>query len=247
MSQKRKRSLEQRGGGSEAAGAINVFRSESIKDRASTFIGYFSPSLKPSELQKLEEIASADHKILGWRRESNQQSITGAVRYTVDHDDDGEQYAGKTIEKALENMQVSGACVVARWYGGVLLGPVRFTYIESCAREAIKKYQEAEVERIARERQEEEDAKDFERLVKVLPERDESIQTLRNLAAEKETRIKVARATTHTAFANSSADYGTMDADKLRALEKARDATLSFFLKRIYKAEAELAKVEKGL
>ena len=28
--------------------------------------------------------------------------------------------------------------MVARWYGGVLLGPVRFRHIENCAREAIK-------------------------------------------------------------------------------------------------------------
>jgi hypothetical protein len=35
-------------------------------------------------------------------------------------------------------------------------------------------------------------------------------------------------------------DYSVMTLDRLRALEKARDATLSFLLKRIDKAELEL-------
>jgi hypothetical protein len=35
-------------------------------------------------------------------------------------------------------MQVEGVIVVARWYGGVMLGPVRFTHMENCATEAVR-------------------------------------------------------------------------------------------------------------
>ena len=112
MSQKRKRSP---GPQQEPEEQTNVFRSAAIDDRSSKFIGLYSPSLKPKEVQGLQEIASASHKILAWRRESNQQSITGGTKYVTDSDDDGEKYGGKRIAKVLENMQVKGACVVARW------------------------------------------------------------------------------------------------------------------------------------
>jgi len=57
------------------------------------------------------------------------------------HDDDGEQWAGKRLEKVLEELDVEGSVVVARWYGGVLLGPVRFNHFEHVAKDAIQKWQ----------------------------------------------------------------------------------------------------------
>ena len=75
-----------------------------------------------------------------------------------------------------------GSVCVARWYGGVLLGPVRFKHITDCAREAVGMWR-AEME--AR-RQVEEDAKLHGRLVKVLGERDASVAVLRGLLKEKQ-------------------------------------------------------------
>ena len=258
MSQKRKRSPEP-----QSEPNVEIFRSAPIEDRSSTFIGLFSPSLKPKHLQRLEEISSASHKILGHRRESNQQPITGGVRYVTDHDDDGEKYAGKRVAKVLDSMQVTGTCVVARWYGGVLLGPVRFEHIENCAKEAVRKWQDLVAEERSKRRKEEEDATQKAKLVKVLAERDQSVTVLRTLAAETEAKVKRAKAPPNTndqdidgTLANgnteqqpkqSSAevkpeiDYTGMPLERLKALEKARDATLSFLLKRIDKAEAELA------
>jgi putative IMPACT (imprinted ancient) family translation regulator len=255
MSQKRKRSQE------PEQDTPNVYRSAPIEDRSSKFIGYFSPSLKPKELQKLGEIESASHKILASRRESNQQAITGGTKYTTDHDDDGEKYAGKTVAKMLNNMQVVGACVVARWYGGVLLGPVRFEHIQTCAREAIQKWKESVAEEHAKKRKLEQDEADIKRLVGILAERDQSILVLRQLASEKEGKLKTALAVTketngavdgdtepkavsvkdqQPTNGKPAIDYSTMPLDRLKALEKARDATLSFLLKRIDKAELEL-------
>lgn len=263
MSQKRKRVADHvQDDGVEVKEAA-IFRSAPIEDRSSTFIGLYSPSLKPKELQKLEEIASASHKILAWRRESNQQSITGDVRYTTYFDDDGEKFGGKKIAKVLDNRQVAGSCVVARWYGGVLLGPARFEHIEKCAMEAVKKWQHSVAEEKSKRRKLEEEAAEEAKLIRVLAERDQSISVLRTLAAEKEDQARLAKASTErpdedesstqpngqasrqttatTSGAKSTIDYSIMPLDRLKALEKARDATLAFLLKRIDKAEADLA------
>ena len=261
MSQKRKRSPGEQANDEEQP---NVFRSDPIEDRSSTFIGLYSPSLKPKELQSLQEITSASHKILAWRRESNQQAITGGIKYVTEHDDDGEKYAGKKISKVLDSMKVNGACVVARWYGGTLLGPVRFEHIENCAKEAVKKWETSVEEERSKRRKVEEDSAQKTKLVKVLADRDESIGVLRALATEKEEKAKAVSEADHTEgsspgstivngnTASQSApnskpaiDYAAMSLERLRALEKARDATLSFLLKRIDTAEAKLVS-EKG-
>lgn len=232
-----------------------VFRSEPLEDRQSTFIGLFSPSLKPKELQKLAEIEKADHKILAWRKQSNQQSITKATQYVTGSEDDGEKYAGKKVEKALEFSKVVGSCVVARWYGGVLLGPVRFSHIENVAKEAIRRWQDDHAERQMKRRRKEEDEAEHTRLAKTLVERDQSIVVLRELAAEKERKLKVAQEggegteesgvpSEPNSSAKAPTDYTSMDLVRLRALERGRDATLSFLLKRCDKAEAELAKLQ---
>ena len=55
-----------------------------------------------------------------------------------DYDDDGEAAAGSRL---LHLLQVTDArnvvVVVSRWYGGILLGPTRFTYINNAARELL--------------------------------------------------------------------------------------------------------------
>ncbi|CAK3891983.1 ribosomal S5 domain 2 [Lecanosticta acicola] len=236
-----------------------IFRSEPLEDRQSAFVGLFSPSLKPKELQKLAEIESASHKILGWRRQSNQQSITKATQYVTGSDDDGEKYAGRKVERVLESSNVVGSCVVARWYGGVLLGPVRFAHIENVAKEAIRKWQDDQTERQARKRRREEDDAERTRLSQTLVERDQSIAVLRALAAEKEKKLKDAQTRGQTEEKEKSSttpgeasnpgvkaavDYTSMELDRLVALERGRDATLSFLLKRIDKAEAELARLQ---
>ncbi|TKA22322.1 hypothetical protein B0A50_08047 [Salinomyces thailandicus] len=260
-SQKRKRSPDQP---SSDASSL-VFRSSPIEDRSSTFIGYFSPTIPPETLQKLPEIKDATHKILAYRRESPQRSLTGRKQYTAGHDDDGEKYAGKRVEKALEAMQVVGACVVARWYGGVMLGPVRFTHIEECARDAVRRWQASVAEEGAKKRRVEEEGVEQGRLAAALRERDSSIAVLRDLAAVKERQVKEgivagvealdgeqqidgkspkpgdgAGSRSKPSNAVPAIDYSVMPVERLRVLDRARDATLSFLLKRIDKAEADL-------
>lgn len=253
MSQKRKRTSD-----NTADNDTDVFRSQPIEDRDSTFFALFSPTIKPMDLQGLPEIESASHKILAWRKESNQQSITGTTRYSTDSDDDGEKYAGKKVEKVLNTMQVAGACVVARWYGGTLLGPVRFEHIENVAREAVRMWQDSAREERSKKLKVEQDEKDKVRLVRVLGERDTSIDVLRKLAMEKEEKVKhlhgdtaVIGETPSSQAANGSngttkpaVDYANLPVERLRTMEKARDATLGFLLKRIDKAETDLRGVD---
>ncbi|EMC93168.1 hypothetical protein BAUCODRAFT_125053 [Baudoinia panamericana UAMH 10762] len=225
------------------------------------------------QLQSIVEIKSASHKILAWRKESSQRSLTGSVpQYDVGHDDDGEKYAGKKVEKVLEQMQVVGACVVARWYGGVMLGPVRFTHIETCAKEAVRKWQEHLAEEQRKKRRVEAEAMEKETLMVTLTERDQSIDVLRKMAVEKEKRVKDALVAGMEALqgklngeamdeSNSAQhanpkilnvlspiktalDYGALPVERLRVMEKARDATLNFLLKRIEKAEKDLLALE---
>ena len=146
MSQKRKHSPD-------PPPNTNIFRSSPIEDRTSTFIGYYSPTLSAKELQTLPENKSASHKIVAWRKPSTQKTLPGQkAQYVIGHDDDGEKYAGKKVEKVLESLDVMGCCVVARWYGGVMLGPVRFQHMEDCAKEAVREWQVFAGEEIAKKR-----------------------------------------------------------------------------------------------
>ncbi|KAI7474827.1 hypothetical protein KC357_g5063 [Hortaea werneckii] len=270
MSQKRRRPEDE----SSNEDAPDVFRSDPIEDRSSTFIGYFSPSLEGDALQKLPEIQSATHRILGYRKESSQRSLTSVKQYISGSDDDGEKYAGKKVEKILEGMRVGGVCVVARWYGGVLLGPVRFTHIENCARAAVSKWQTHETEQRAKKMRLEQETAEQKKLAVALIERDRSIEVLRTLAAGKERQVKegivagvealggandapkdVDEAAPKSSEATDlkqkpestpkpAMDYSAMPLARLRALDKARDATLSFLLKRIDEADADLSALQ---
>jgi putative IMPACT (imprinted ancient) family translation regulator len=266
MAQKRKHSSE-----SPETSSIGstIYRSPPIEDRDSTFIGLYSPDLGPKELQELPELKSASHCMLAWRRESNQQSLTSNKQYVTGHDDDGEKYGGKKVEQVMINMKAAGACVVARWYGGTMLGQVRFAHIENSASEAVRQWMNHVGEQQAKKRKVEEEVVEKEKLVKALAKRDQSISVLRALAVEKEKLAKdtaesemggaviinnqaiIVDATRDTVptpprkepgSQTSVIDYEAMTVERLRALDKARDATLAFLLKRIDKAESELVK-----
>ncbi|KIW52162.1 hypothetical protein PV05_07824 [Exophiala xenobiotica] len=268
-----------------------VFISAPILDRSSTFTAHFHPLTSPQAsstgqtaksksltstvkaFQTHPDFAAADHRMVAWRRPSNQRTLglgpaaagVGKTICTTGSDDDGEKYAGKRLERVLIDLDVQGTIVVARWYGGILLGPVRFTHIENVAREAIGKWK-------ARQSQAEGQAKrqkmagggdeeaqlvaERTRLARQLAERDNSIVVLRGLLAEKTAKHETdmlqdgtlanqgtpTQATASTNSPGSPAkkmDYSEMPLQRLRQLDKARDATIAFILKQIDKAEEE--------
>lgn len=241
--------------------ADEIFESSSIEDRNSTFVAAFSPTVAPKSLQAYPPYKKASHRILAWRTPSKQQSLKVAsgsvppkVLHDVGSDDDDEKYAGKKLEKLLIEMDVTGSVVVARWYGGILLGPVRFDHIVNVAQEAIKKWQSAAADGLSSKRTKidtppnltpEQEADKIKRLSKQLVDRDNSIKVLRDLLAEKKATKEadsgaLSNTTSSQDVPKSTAagpDYQSMPLTKLRQLEKARDTTISWILKQIDQIE----------
>ena len=124
-------------------------RSEHITDRSSKFIGYFSKTMSRVQLQALPEIKSASHKMAAWRVGSKQKTLTQSGHTTIDvgYDEDGEKGSGWRLKRILEEGTIIGVIVVARWYGGVMLGPKRWEHIEDVAKEAIARWNAGTVPR----------------------------------------------------------------------------------------------------
>lgn len=246
----------------------NVFESSSIEDRASKFVGLFSPDAPAKTLQAHAPYKDASHRILAWRKPSAQQSLmnlgaTGKTlrpTYATGHDDDGENYAGKKLEKLLIDLDVVGAVVVARWYGGTLLGPVRFAHIEKVAREAIGNWRKsldntASSKRLKMELSPqmtaEQETRQKTNLVQTLINRDSSIKVLRSLLAEKNALAKGNASSSDkgtqapSSTASATPDYSSMPLSKLQQLEKARDTTISWILRQIDQAEARAVEESK--
>ncbi|KAK5939743.1 hypothetical protein PMZ80_008125 [Knufia obscura] len=249
----------------EAEQPPNHFESSPIEDRASKFVALFSPDIPPKTLQAHPPYKTASHRILAWRKPSKQQSLLpspnapGKLLYDTGCDDDGEKYAGKKLVNLLVDMNVVGSVVVARWYGGVLLGPVRFDHIVNVAKEAIKKWQDAsnpgsETKKVKMEQvpemTPEQEAELKARLVKQLRDRDSSINVLRGLLAEKKAAStqkveddSVSQQAGSQGKAAAGPNYAAMPLKTLRQLEKAKDTTISWILKQI--DEIETANAEK--
>ncbi|KAL8827151.1 MAG: hypothetical protein Q9170_007129 [Blastenia crenularia] len=213
----------------------HIYQSNPIHDRSSKFLAYFSPHLSPHDLQSNPDIATATHRIAAWRKSSTQRSLNDTHPiYETGHDDDGEKYGGKTLEKVLVSSNIVGAIVVARWYGGVMLGPVRFEHMRNCALDAIVKYK-AESIRPAKQMKVHNDVARKESLVAVLKERDYSISVLRDLLAEKKGGAPASQDGGRGVGKESR--YGMMPVAALERLEQVRDATIGWILKEIEKME----------
>lgn len=70
---------------------------------------------------------------------SSASASDAPMKIVADNDDDGEDAAGGRLAHVLELMgAVNMVVVVSRWFGGVLLGPVRFKLINDTARQLIE-------------------------------------------------------------------------------------------------------------
>lgn len=250
----------------QSSEADNVYLSPPIHDRSSIFVAAFSPILSHRALQEIPAFSDATHRIAGWRVPSKQRRIIpdGKLNYDLGHDDDGEAYAGKKVERVLESMNVEGSAVVARWYGGVLLGPVRFTHIESCAKRAIIIWQETSkaagsvlepgVDQKKRQKLSDDDQANVTAMCDLLTERDHSIVVLRELLAEKTGKGTKKIATQGISSSQNGGNapsevkratpvYASMPLETLKRLEDARDRTITFLLKQIDLAETESTRI----
>jgi hypothetical protein len=122
-----------------AAGLKLVTTSE-LRDRDSIFVGHAVAGIR-SDQDVADCITAVKHSI---RSGAAHPCIHAFVlpNGQCDFDDDGETYAGKKILTAIRDRvglhSGHGLFVaVSRWFGGTMLGPVRFTHISSCAHDAI--------------------------------------------------------------------------------------------------------------
>ena len=220
-----------------------LYKSSPIDDRSSRFIAYYSPRISVKELQRNRDVSTAMHRIAAWRKLSTQRSLSSTPVYDSGHDDDGEKYGGKTLEKVLISVNITGAIVVARWYGGVLLGPVRFDHIRNCATEAITKWRMENARPVKQMKVEDENVK-IKALIAILKERDQSISVLRGLLTEKKGEVATSQDAGKSGI--KSVDYGKMPLPALEKLEHVRDATIGWILKEIEKLEeAAAAEISK--
>jgi hypothetical protein len=226
---------------------LEIYRSSTIQEQTSTFAAVFSPNLSAKVLQTLPEFRTATHKIAAWRKPSRQKSLVPESRtlYDSGHDDDGEKWAGGRLSNVLRDTETEGVVVVARWYGGQNIGPIRFTHIENCAKEAIWKWKvddtKIKEEQATKKQRIDEEAK-REELVKNLQERDYNIFALRKLLSQKKAKLQEDEPAPPTP--QKMQDYSKMTMAALSRVDKARDATIAFILKQIDKIDEELNLVE---
>ncbi|KAK6619281.1 hypothetical protein RUM44_003663 [Polyplax serrata] len=120
--------------------SIEICHGEQITDRKSTFQGHAATVLSINdvrqvlnELQKNKKIAKATHNIYAYR------ICHGGNNFIQDCDDDGEVNAGGRLLHLLQILNARNVLVVvSRWYGGILLGPVRFQHINNAARQVLE-------------------------------------------------------------------------------------------------------------
>jgi len=197
-----------------------------LHDRKSKFVGYFIPLTTPSTVQRhkslltsLPELSLADHKIMAWK-----------VGQASGFDDDGEKWAGRKVLDLLIASEDEGVLCVARWYGGIMLGPARFDHIIHVAADALATYHISlkkspvfsSPTMNAPKMVEIEDGEERGRLIRVLKGKDMSIEGLRGMIS----KIKAERGDSTQSSPVKEKNYERMGVEGLKRLVIARDATI---------------------
>eukprot|EP00899_Mesostigma_viride_P019827 jgi/Mesvir1/27846/Mv07521-RA.1 len=126
------------GGGAEAS--LGIVHGEPFVERKSKFQAHLAPVTSMDQVTRVmdellsdKRIAEATHNIMAYRYCVEE---TGVV--AQDSDDDGEAAAGGRLLHLLQVVDARNVVVVvSRWFGGVLLGPDRFKFINNAARELL--------------------------------------------------------------------------------------------------------------
>ncbi|KAG5368969.1 Protein IMPACT-like protein [Yarrowia sp. C11] len=117
--------------------------SDPVVDRKSIFVAHAftvhsaaEAEAKINHLKQDKKIARATHNITAYRILRDAEKGI----FAQDCDDDGEDAAGGRLLHLLSLTGVENVVVVvARWYGGIKLGPDRFKHINGAARDALEK------------------------------------------------------------------------------------------------------------
>lgn len=137
----------QKAGASQHPGELGmnedlIIHGEPFTEHKSTFQAHLAPVTSPEDVEKCmttllqhNKIRNATHNILAYRI-----YVKDRDAWLQDYDDDGEDAAGGRLLHLLQILDIKDtAVVVTRWYGGVKLGPARFTHINNAARMLLEK------------------------------------------------------------------------------------------------------------
>ncbi|KAL3135682.1 hypothetical protein ABBQ38_006154 [Trebouxia sp. C0009 RCD-2024] len=119
-----------------------IIHGEPFTEHKSTFQAHLAPATSAEDVEKCmntllqhNKIRNATHNILAYRI-----YVESRDAWLQDYDDDGEDAAGGRLLHLLQILDVKNTVVVvSRWYGGVKLGPARFTHINNAARLLLEK------------------------------------------------------------------------------------------------------------
>ncbi|KZT05388.1 ribosomal protein S5 domain 2-like protein [Laetiporus sulphureus 93-53] len=129
-----------------------IATSQEIRDRGSTFVASIYAASNDKEARAVVACVRnvvhaskpATHEVSAWRCMVLKEGKTGLggpddFELKTGSEDDREQHAGGKVLKVMQEEGVIDAVViVSRWYGGVMLGPVRFAHFETCARDVCR-------------------------------------------------------------------------------------------------------------
>ncbi|KAF8178609.1 ribosomal protein S5 domain 2-type protein [Mycena galopus ATCC 62051] len=136
--------------------------SQEIRDRGSLFVATIYAASSPSEaagcIAHLTNVVHAQksasyesvHEMHAWRCMVLKKGCTGLggpddFEVRENSADDGERWGGEKILNAMRKQgAIDAVVVVTRWYGGTMLGPARFTHIETCALEVCREFKRRE-------------------------------------------------------------------------------------------------------
>ncbi|EKM56633.1 uncharacterized protein PHACADRAFT_253859 [Phanerochaete carnosa HHB-10118-sp] len=128
--------------------------SQEVRDRGSIFVANAFRAGSEEEARRavsyLKRVTHgqkrATHEMYAWRCMVVKQGKTGLggeddFEVKQGNEDDGKKLGGARIMKTMQAERVTDAVVVvSQWFGGEMLGPVRFDHIERCAREACRAF-----------------------------------------------------------------------------------------------------------
>ena len=119
-----------------------IHHSEPLVEKKSVFIAHVANVQTVAEVHEFrsfllsdKKLSRATHNIFAYRVQ------VGTVVYS-DCDDDGETAAGSRLAEMIRlmNLKSGVAVMVSRYFGGTLLGPDRFKYINNSARGLLEKF-----------------------------------------------------------------------------------------------------------
>ncbi|KAJ6593516.1 ribosomal protein S5 domain 2-like protein [Mycena capillaripes] len=195
--------------------------SQEIRDRGSLFVATIYAAPSPAQvtacITHLSNVVHgqkpASHEMNAWRCMVLKAGCTGLggpddFELREGSADDGERYGGEKILTVMRKQGViDAAIVVSRWYGGIMLGPARFSHIETCALEVCREFKRRE------------EVKDCLA----------TLRTLDDLLAQLRAELAVLRGQAASAAAKTPDYSGWIDWDlpKARRLIRAREGAIN--------------------